>query len=73
MNVSINKETMAKAKKDLTDSKRNTLVHSLAFRWLELNRPDVMKACRDERNKKYPPSSKSRTKIEVSGGLLEIK
>jgi hypothetical protein len=47
---------MAKAKKDLTDSKRNTLVHSLAFRWLELNRPDVVKACRDEGNKKYPPS-----------------
>ena len=73
--ASIHKEPMAKTttKKSSTDSQRNTLVHSLAFRWLELNRPDVVKACRAVGDEKYPKTGKSRTKIELTGGLENLK
>jgi len=65
-------KTKASSKSPI-DAKRNTLVHALAWKWLEKNRPDVVKACRKAGEDKYPKSVKSRTTIELTGDLLEMK
>jgi hypothetical protein len=61
------------ANKTDTDSKRNTFVHTQAFRWLEKNRPDVVQACREIGEAKYPRTGKARPKIELADELAKLK
>lgn len=55
------------------DSQRNSLIRSLAFRWLELNRTDVVTACKEAGAKKYPRSSKARSRVELTAELSKLK
>jgi hypothetical protein len=63
---------MATKKSDM-DSKRNTYVHGLAFKWLVENRPDVIEACRAAGLKKYPKSGQSRSQVVLTDELKSLK
>jgi hypothetical protein len=60
------------AKKSTDDSKRNSHVHQLVYKWVELNRPDVMKACRAAGEKKYPKLGKSKSPAELTDELRKL-
>ena len=63
----------AQATKSPVDSARNSYVHSLAFRWLEKQRPDVFQAIKEAGDEQYPRSGKGRKRIELTDDLAKMK
>jgi len=64
---------MPKAKKNLADIQRAAYFRGLALKWLQLRRPDVLDACRKAAEAKFPKSTKSRSKIDLTKELEALK